>query len=101
MSESAAFSVDCVSTVCMELSRPDMQVANGQQGVSALLVDPCPAGLRLLASYRDLWCIRIGDYRVVFPITVTALSAFALRITHRRRFCRRTSSTPTTQQADL
>lgn len=36
--------------------------------ITALSDDPCPPGVTRLTGPDDLWCIRIGDYCVVYAI---------------------------------
>lgn len=41
------------------------------RSVRALADDPRPRGCKKLRGYRDLWRIRIGNYRVIYLIADT------------------------------
>lgn len=45
---------------------------------------PRPPGCKKLHGYKDLWRIRIGDYRVVYAIDDAARTVDVTRIAHRR-----------------
>lgn len=36
--------------------------------IEALMDDPRPLGCLMLAGHRDLWRIRVGDWRVIYRI---------------------------------
>jgi mRNA interferase RelE/StbE len=36
--------------------------------IEALMDDPRPLGCLMLAGHRDLWWIRVGDWRVIYRI---------------------------------
>lgn len=53
--------------------------------ILALADNPRPPGCKKLQGSRDLWRIRVGDYRVVYRIEETATKALTIvRIAHRR-----------------
>jgi mRNA interferase RelE/StbE len=43
-----------------------------------------PAGVKKLKGFRDVWRIRVGDYRVVYSIDDPNERIDILRIAHRR-----------------
>ncbi|MFZ3013631.1 MAG: type II toxin-antitoxin system RelE/ParE family toxin [Nitrospira sp.] len=45
---------------------------------------PRPAGCKKLKGYKDMWRIRIGDWRVVYFIDETVRLVSIMRIAHRR-----------------
>ena len=49
-----------------------------------LAENPRPAGCKKLKGYKDLWRIRIGDYRVIYEIEDAVQSVVILRVAHRR-----------------
>jgi mRNA interferase RelE/StbE len=51
--------------------------------ILALADDPRPAGCEKLKGYKDLWRIRIGDWRVVYVIDDHAKLVSVARIAHR------------------
>lgn len=52
--------------------------------VSALAVDPRPAGAKALTGASGLLRIRIGDYRVVYTVEDDQLVVLVLTLGHRR-----------------
>jgi mRNA interferase RelE/StbE len=71
----------CVDRKIEELSR-DAQ-ARVVKAVRALADDPRPRGCRKLKG-RNVWRIRVGDYRVVYEIHDNALIVLVVRVAHRR-----------------
>jgi mRNA interferase RelE/StbE len=54
------------------------------QRILALAVNPRPAGCKKLKGYKDLWRLRVGDYRVIYAIDDAAKKIYVTRIAHRR-----------------
>jgi mRNA interferase RelE/StbE len=52
--------------------------------ILALAGDPRPPGCGKLRGYKDLWRIRVGDWRVVYIIDDAAKAVSVMRIGHRR-----------------
>jgi mRNA interferase RelE/StbE len=52
--------------------------------IRALANDPRPANCKKLRGARNLWRIRIGDYRVVYTVNDAAKTVDVTRIAHRR-----------------
>lgn len=52
--------------------------------IDALRSAPRPTGCKKLKGYKDLWRIRVGDWRVVYIIDDTAKVVSVTRIAHRR-----------------
>jgi mRNA interferase RelE/StbE len=52
--------------------------------MEALTANPRPSGSTKLKGFRDLWRVRVGDYRVVYAIDDTAKRVDVMRIAHRR-----------------
>lgn len=46
--------------------------------------EPRPRGCRKLRGFRDLWRLRVGDYRVVYIVDDNARVVQVTRIAHRR-----------------
>jgi mRNA interferase RelE/StbE len=46
--------------------------------------NPRPPGCKKLHGARNLWRIRIGDYRVVYTVSDSAKTVDVTRIAHRR-----------------
>lgn len=52
--------------------------------ILALAANPRPSGCRKLKGYKDLWRIRIGDWRVLYIVDDAAKVVSITRIAHRR-----------------
>ncbi len=52
--------------------------------ILALIDNPRPTGCKKLKGYKDLWRIRVGDWRVVYLIDDAAKLVSVARIAHRR-----------------
>ena len=52
--------------------------------IDGLAADPRPSGCRKLRGYKDLWRIRVGDYRVVYIIDDDRKMVSVTRVAHRR-----------------
>jgi mRNA interferase RelE/StbE len=52
--------------------------------ITSLAGNPRPAGCKKLMGYKDLWRIRVGDYRVVYAIDDGRAVATIVRVAHRR-----------------
>jgi mRNA interferase RelE/StbE len=52
--------------------------------IEGLAANPRPSGCRKLRGYKDLWRIRVGDYRVVYIIDDDRKTVSVTRIAHRR-----------------
>ena len=69
-----------------ELERLATELASRiETKIVALASDPRPAGVKKLQGERDLWRIRIGDYRVVYSIDDRARSVDVVRVRHRSK----------------
>ncbi len=55
-----------------------------QPRIRELANDPRPPGCKKLRGARNLWRIRVGDYRVVYTVNDTAKTVDVTRIAHRR-----------------
>lgn len=49
-----------------------------------LAENPRPVGCRKLRGYKDLWRIRVGDWRVLYAIDEVAKRVSIIRVAHRR-----------------
>lgn len=52
--------------------------------VEQLSANPFPIGVKKLVGTKDMYRIRIGDYRVVYSIVKSALVIEIIRIGHRK-----------------
>ncbi len=60
-----------------------------EREIMALGDDPRPAGVKKLAGYRDLWRIRVGDWRVVYRIGDGRLVVVIVTVAKRSEVCGR------------
>jgi mRNA interferase RelE/StbE len=54
------------------------------RNILALGDDPRPAGARKLKGALEGWCIRVGDYRVIYQIDDGNHRVTVVRVRHRR-----------------
>ncbi|HLE03823.1 MAG TPA: type II toxin-antitoxin system RelE/ParE family toxin, partial [Anaerolineales bacterium] len=52
--------------------------------IDGLAVNPRPSGCKKLRGYKDLWRIRVGNYRVVYIINDDRKTVCITRVAHRR-----------------
>jgi mRNA interferase RelE/StbE len=50
--------------------------------------DPRPSGVKKLQGLDDTYCVRVGDYRVVYEIQDNLLIVLVLSVAHRREVYR-------------
>ncbi len=62
----------------------DRFIARLMPKIEGLATDPRPFGCRKLRGYKDLWRIRVGDYRVVYIIDDDHKTVSVTRVAHRR-----------------
>lgn len=84
MSTPGPFTIEYDPKALKELTKLDKQVARRiVKAIDVLSVDPRPSGVRPLVGHRDLWRVRVGDYRVIYTIKDAELVVLALRVAHR------------------
>ena len=52
--------------------------------ILALSASPRPTGYKKLKGYKDVWRIRVADYRVIYIIDDAGKMIVITRITHRK-----------------
>jgi len=62
----------------------DSLIARLVAKIDGLAAAPRPSGCRKLRGYKDLWRIRVGDYRVVYLIDDARKTVSVTRVAHRR-----------------
>ena len=62
----------------------DSLIARLLPKIEGLAANPRPSGCRKLRGYKDLWRIRVGDYRVVYIIDDDRKRLSVTRVAHRR-----------------
>ena len=81
----AKYAVDTKPSARRELENlSESIIARLVPRIEDLAANPRPSGCRKLRGYKDLWRIRIGDYRVVYIINDDRKMVSVTRIAHRR-----------------
>lgn len=81
----ARYALDIKPSARKELENlSDSLIARLAPKIAGLAADPRPSGCRKLRGYKDLWRIRVGDYRVVYIIDDDRKMVSVTRIAHRR-----------------
>lgn len=79
------FLIELKQSVRKELDALDDVVFSRIDGkIVELAGNPRPAGFKKLKGYRDLWRIRIGDYRVIYVIDNASRPVTIMHVAHRR-----------------
>jgi mRNA interferase RelE/StbE len=80
-----SYAVELKSSARKELeSLPDSVLSRVIRKLESLAQNPRPAGCKKLKGYKDLWRIRIGDWRVVYIVDDPTKLVSVTRIAHRR-----------------
>jgi mRNA interferase RelE/StbE len=81
----AKYAIDIKPSARRELDNlSDSLIARLVPKIEGLAANPRPSGCRKLRGYKDLWRIRVGDYRVVYIIDDDRKMVSVTRIAHRR-----------------
>ncbi len=81
----ARYAIDIKPSARGELENlSDNLIARLVPKIDGLAANPRPSGCRKLRGYKDLWRIRVGDYRVVYIIDDARKMVSVTRIAHRR-----------------
>ncbi len=81
----ARYAIDVKPSARRELdSLADSLIARMVPKIESLAANPRPSGCRKLRGYKDLWRIRVGDYRIVFIIDDDRKVVTITRIAHRK-----------------
>ena len=81
----AKYSLEIKPSAAKELDALDNALfARIDHKVLALAENPRPPGCKKLRGYKDLWRIRVGDWRVVYIIDDGARRVSITRVAHRR-----------------
>jgi len=79
------YSLDIKPSARKELENlSDTLIARLVPKIEGLATDPRPTGCRKLRGYKDLWRIRVGDYRIAYIIDDDRKVVSITRIAHRR-----------------
>jgi mRNA interferase RelE/StbE len=79
------YAIDIKPSARRELENlSDSLIARLLPKIEGLAANPRPSGCRKLRGYKDLWRIRVGDYRVVYIIDDDRKTVSVTRVAHRR-----------------
>lgn len=77
--------LDVKASAQRELDRLDNAIFARVDAKLLLLSEtPRPAECKKLKGYRDIWRLRVGDWRVIYSIDDAARVVSILRVAHRR-----------------
>jgi mRNA interferase RelE/StbE len=81
----ANYSLEIKQSAQKELDAVDHALfARIDRKILALTANPRPPGSKKLKGYKDVWRIRIGDWRVLYLIDDAARVVTITRVAHRR-----------------
>jgi mRNA interferase RelE/StbE len=81
----AKYAIDIKPSARKELENlSDRLIARLIPKIEGLAPNPRPSGCRKLRGYKDLWRIRVGDYRVVYTVDDDRKMVSVTRVAHRR-----------------
>ena len=81
----AKYAIDIKPSARKELENlSDRLIARLVPKIDGLAANPRPSGCRKLRGYKDLWRIRVGDYRVVYIVDDDRKMVSVTRVAHRR-----------------
>lgn len=63
---------------------PPKVVLKVVEAIETLAVDPRPNGVKRLVGSKNLWRIRVGDYRVVYSIDDVIMVVDVRKVGHRK-----------------
>jgi mRNA interferase RelE/StbE len=79
------YAIDIKPSARRELENlSDSLIARLLPKIEGLTANPRPSGCRKLRGYKDLWRIRVGNYRVVYIIDDDRKTLSVTRVAHRR-----------------
>ena len=81
----AKYSLELKQSAQKELDAlPDEVFARIDRKILALADNLRPAGCKKLRGYKDLWRVRVGDWRVLYVVEDASKLVTITRIAHRR-----------------
>jgi mRNA interferase RelE/StbE len=81
----ANYAIDIKPSARRELEKlSDSLIARLLRRIEGLSINPRPPGCRKLRGYKDLWRVRVGEYRVIYIIDDDRKIVSITRIAHRR-----------------
>jgi mRNA interferase RelE/StbE len=81
----AKYSLEIKPSAAKELDAlDDALFARVDRKILVLAENPRPPGCKKLRGYKDLWRVRVGDWRVVYVVDDAAKCVSVIRVAHRR-----------------
>ena len=82
--------IEVAPAALRQLRKLDPTARRRVQAAIELLADqPRPSGAKKLAGGDDEWCVRTGDYRIVYEVHDDVLLVLVVAVGHRRDIYRR------------
>ena len=79
------YAIDIKPSARRELEKlSDSLIARLLRKIEGLAINPRPPGCRKLRGYKDLWRVRVGEYRTIYIIEDDRKIVSITRIAHRR-----------------
>jgi mRNA interferase RelE/StbE len=79
------YRVEVTRSAEKELQRLPLKVVHKiVEVLQSLEEDPRPAGCKKLKGYKDLWRVRVGNYRIVYAVDDVILLVDVREIGHRK-----------------
>lgn len=84
------YEVEVTSAAARQILRlPAPEQKRVWRGINQLAINPRPHGVEKLSGARDMWRVRVGNYRVVYTVDDTVRVVTVTRVAHRREVYRR------------
>ncbi|RJP35544.1 MAG: type II toxin-antitoxin system RelE/ParE family toxin [Candidatus Omnitrophota bacterium] len=84
------YQISILPSARRSLSRLDQKTREWiSQKIDSLVYDPRPSGVKKLKGNHNLWCVRAGNYRIVYSIHDKALIVYVIDIDDRKNIYRK------------
>jgi len=81
----SSYHLDTSATAQKEIDAlPDAVVSRVDDKIKSLAYNPRPPACTKLKGYKDLWRVRVGDWRVLYLIDDQDKRVSVVRVKHRR-----------------
>jgi mRNA interferase RelE/StbE len=80
-----SYRIEIKSSAAKELEKlPRKMIPRVVTAINELAENPRPQGVKKLAGFEHIYCIRVGDYRILYDIFEKRLIIEIIRIRHRK-----------------
>jgi mRNA interferase RelE/StbE len=81
----ASYKIEWKRTAEKELERIDKQyISKIVKAVEKLAIDSHPSNSKKLVGYKNIYRLRVGDYRVIYNIVEDKVIIEVIRVAHRK-----------------